>query len=190
MACHLLAAWDRWNPATIELSAGDSSDRLGSFALSDHAGMFRRAAPTPTQLTFGPLAFYIGAITPDGKKLLVAGRQSRGELVRYDSTSKQFVPFLGGMNAYAVSFSRDGKRIAYVDATEETLWISRRDGSEKVQLTYAPHRRPDSLFSFKALNLYITPELVPWNDSTPEGSRMFLHDVSTEDYYALDVDFP
>lgn len=110
------------------------------FALSDQAGLFRRRASVPTQLTFGPLAFWIAGMTPDGKKLLVGGYQSRGELVRYDPTSKQFVPFLGGISAYAVAFSRDGEQVAYVDALDDTLWMSRADGSEKVQLTYPPDR--------------------------------------------------
>jgi Tol biopolymer transport system component len=90
------------------------------------------------QLTFGPLAFAIGGMTPNGKKLLVEGYQSRGELVRYDPASKQFVPFLGGIPAYGVAFSRDGKNIAYVSLIDETLWTSRADGSNKVQLTYPP----------------------------------------------------
>jgi eukaryotic-like serine/threonine-protein kinase len=110
------------------------------FALPDRAGIFHRGASTPTQLTFGPIAFYIIGITPDSKKLLVGGYQSRGELVRYDRASKQFVPFLGGINAYAVAFSRDAKHIAYVDGLDGTLWSSRADGSEKVQLTYPPNR--------------------------------------------------
>jgi hypothetical protein len=63
-------------------------------------------------------------MTPDGKKLLVGGYQSRGELVRYDPSSKQFVPFLGGIAAYDVAFSRDGKSIAYINLT----CLTRRSG--------------------------------------------------------------
>jgi eukaryotic-like serine/threonine-protein kinase len=115
------------------------SDSVGDiFAVRDGAGIFHWGASTPTQLTFGPMAFFIATLTPDGKKLLVGGYQSRGELVRYDSSSKQFVPFVGGISAYEVAFSRDGKRIAYVDALDGSLWISNTDGSEKLQLTYPP----------------------------------------------------
>jgi Tol biopolymer transport system component/predicted Ser/Thr protein kinase len=117
------------------------SDTFGDiFVLPDQAGIFHRATSTPKQLTFGPLAFYIVGMTQDRKKLLVGGYQSRGELVRYDPSSKRFVPFLGGISAYTVAFSRDGKQVAYVDAREGTLWMSRADGSEKVQLTYPPDR--------------------------------------------------
>ncbi len=324
------------------------------FAIPDHGGLFHRSPPTPTQLTFGPMAFYTGVMTPDGKKLLVAGYQARGELVRYDSASKQFVPFLGGIDAYAVAFSHDGKHVAYIDAVDATLWISQTDGGNKVQLTYPPNQaalprwspdgkqivyighqvgkpwkmflistqggtpeeilpddrvegdptwspdgtriayssglptpgqksdlrvvdlrthqvssvpgsndlfsprwspdgrylvalnlqglstrlylydfqsekwsewitdpdgvgypswspdsryvdywsstkikrmklgesRPRDLFSFNSLSVYFTPEFGPWNESTPDGSRIFLRDVGTEDIYALDMDFP
>src|SRR4029077_10973195 len=117
------------------------SDSFGDiYALPDRTGIFRRSASTPTQLTFGPTAFYIIGITPDARKLLVGGYQSRGELVRYDRSSKQFVPFLGGIYAYGVAFSRDEKNAAYVSGVDGTLWTSHADGSGKVQLTYPPNR--------------------------------------------------
>ena len=84
------------------------------------------------------MAFALTGATPDGKKLILGGYDQRGELVHYDASSKQFVPFLGGLAAYDVVFSRDGKSIAYVSLLDETLWISQADGSEKIQLTYPP----------------------------------------------------
>ena len=322
------------------------------FVLPDQTSIFHRAPSTPTQLTFGPLAFWLGAITPDGKKLLVGAYESRSQLVRYDAGSKSFVPFLGGIGAYTVAFSHDGKRIAYVDALDSTLWMSQVDGREKIQLTYPPEHaslprwspdgskiaylshqlgqpwqmftvsaqggtpekvlpgntpegdptwspdsshiafssgfptpgqksdirivdlktrqttrvpgssemfsprwspdgrylaalnletvskklflydfktakwsewidepggigypawspdsrnldywspgeikrirvgdsHPQNLISLQGLNIYMTPEFGPWNDNAPDGSRMFLRDVSTEDIYVLDVD--
>ena len=120
---------------------GGGGDIAGNlFAIPDHAGIFRRRPSAPTQLTFGPMAFFLGSITPDGKKLLVGGYQTRVELDRYDPASKQFVPLVGGLSAYEASFSRDGKLVAYVDALDETLWMSQSDGGNKVQLTYAPDR--------------------------------------------------
>jgi Tol biopolymer transport system component len=68
----------------------------------------------------------------------VQGVQPRAELVRYDAGSKQFVPFLGGISASDVAFSRDGKWAAYVAVPGYTLWRSRIDGSERLQLTYPP----------------------------------------------------
>ena len=74
----------------------------------------------------------------DGKKLFVVGRTYRGELMRYDSKSAQFAPFLGGISAEYVDFSKDGQWITYVSYREGTLWRSKPDGNERLQLTYPP----------------------------------------------------
>jgi Tol biopolymer transport system component len=74
----------------------------------------------------------------DGKRLFVVGQQSRGELMRYDSASRQFVPFLSGISAEGLDFSRDGKWVTYVTFPEGVLWRSRADGTERLQLTNSP----------------------------------------------------
>jgi Tol biopolymer transport system component len=73
-----------------------------------------------------------------GRKLFVEGTQSRGELVRYDATSKQFITFMGGISATDVAFTRDGKWVTYTSVPDGILWRSRVDGSERLQLTYPP----------------------------------------------------
>src|SRR5208283_2949209 len=49
-----------------------------------------------------------------------------------------FVPFLSGISVEFVSFSQDGQRVAYVSFPEGTLWTSKMDGSQKLQLSYPP----------------------------------------------------
>ena len=79
-----------------------------------------------------------------------AGLSPRGELSRFDSKTKQFLPFLGGISAQGVVFSKDGKSIAYVSYPEGILWKANRDGSNPVQLTdppmqaFLPRWSPDS----------------------------------------------
>jgi Tol biopolymer transport system component len=50
--------------------------------------------------------------------------------------SGKFEPFLGGISAVEVSFSKDGQWVAYVSYPDGTVWRSRLDGTEKLQLTY------------------------------------------------------
>jgi Tol biopolymer transport system component len=83
--------------------------------------------------------FLITLASADGKKLFVIGEQSRGELVRYDRRTGQFLPYLSGISAHGVSFSPDGKWLAYVTYPESTLWRSRADGTERLQLTFPPN---------------------------------------------------
>jgi len=74
----------------------------------------------------------------DGTKLYVIGQQLRGELARYDSNSREFVPFLSGISAEFLDFSRDGKWVTYVSFPTHNLWRSRVDGTERLQLTLPP----------------------------------------------------
>jgi len=76
--------------------------------------------------------------SPDGKKLYVIGQQQRGELQRYDSKSGEWVPYLSGISAEYVEFSRDKQWVAYITFPEQVLWRSRIDGSERLQLTRPP----------------------------------------------------
>jgi eukaryotic-like serine/threonine-protein kinase len=108
------------------------------WAMREPAGLFHRRSSAPVQLTTGPLAFNALAPSPDGKKLFVDAIQNRAELVRYDSKSHQFVPFLSGISAGELDFSRDGQWVTYVSYPEQSLWRSRGDGSDRLQLTYPP----------------------------------------------------
>ena len=58
--------------------------------------------------------------------------------MRYNAKSAQLEPFLGGISAEYVMFSKDGQWVSYVSYPEGTLWRSKVDGSERLQLTYPP----------------------------------------------------
>jgi Tol biopolymer transport system component len=92
----------------------------------------------PVQLTTGPMNLGQPVPSKDGKKLFALGRLSRGQLLRYESKSDQFVPFLSGISGTDLDFSRDGEWVAYVAVPEGTLWRSKTDGSERLQLSFPP----------------------------------------------------
>ena len=110
------------------------------WAVAARTGLWRHYKEA-TQLTNGPLA-YVGKAIPsrDGKHIFTIGMKPRGELVRYDQATKQFVPFLGGIAAIDPSFSRDGQWVAYTSTSDHTLWRSRSDGTDRLQLTFPPMR--------------------------------------------------
>jgi Tol biopolymer transport system component len=103
----------------------------------DH-GLFQSTNGSPSQLTAGPIDFWAPVPSRDGAKLFAVGVQPRGELIRYDTKSGQFLPYLSGISADHVEFSRDEQWIAYVSFPEETIWRSRADGTERLQLSFAP----------------------------------------------------
>jgi serine/threonine protein kinase/Tol biopolymer transport system component len=127
----------QWTPDgryyVFESAAGHGAHDI--FAIRESQRLFSTSTSRPIRLTFGPLRFEGPVVSLDEKKLFAFGWHQRGELVHYDSGSRQIVPFLGGISATDVCFSRDGKWIAYVGIPGYDLWRSRVDGSERVQLT-------------------------------------------------------
>ena len=99
---------------------------------------FRRGNSAPVQLTSGPLSFTQFGLSADGKKVFSRGELVRGELQRYDEKSGHFVTYLSGVSAEGVNFSGDGEWVTYVAYPEFTLWRSRVDGSERLQLSFPP----------------------------------------------------
>jgi len=101
---------------------------------------WRKRDTKPTQLTAGPLDFRYPLPSKDGKQIFAIGTSRRTELVRYDAHTGQFAPFLSGISAEHVAFSRDGQWVSYISYPEGTLWRSKVDGSERIQLTFPPLR--------------------------------------------------
>ncbi len=128
----------RWTPdgRTFVFEAGNRRADLWAMAETERWSFGRPAGPV--QLTEGVMQFFAPAPGRDGRSLFAVGWKPQGELVRYDAASRLFVPFLGGMSAHEVDFSRDGQWIVYTTYPEGSLWRSRVDGSQKLQLTFPP----------------------------------------------------
>ncbi len=101
--------------------------------LAMERGWLRRASE-PMRLTAGPLSYFDPMPSRDGKQIYALGTKQRGELVRYDMKSKQFVPILQGVSATNLTFSKDGNWVAYLSYPDRTLWRSRSNGTERQQL--------------------------------------------------------
>jgi serine/threonine protein kinase/Tol biopolymer transport system component len=120
------------------------------WAIREGASLFRRANRRPVQLTAGPMIMSWPVPSPDGKRIFATGWQPRTEVVRFDAKSDQLLPYLGGISAEGLDFSRDGKWLAYVTYPEEILWRAKADGTDRQQLTFAPlkaglpHWSPDA----------------------------------------------
>jgi Tol biopolymer transport system component len=71
------------------------------------------------------------------------------------------MPYLSGISADTVDFSRDGQWVTYVTVPDGTLWRSKLDGTEKLQLTFPP---------------MTTTYLPRW---APDGKRIVFQGIST-----------
>jgi serine/threonine protein kinase/Tol biopolymer transport system component len=108
------------------------------WAVREKGSFLHKVSHAPVQLTSGATAYFSPVPAKDGKTLFAVAGYRRGELERYDVKAKAFVPYLGGISAQDVSFSRDGQWVAYVSYPDGILWRSKVDGSEKLQLSSPP----------------------------------------------------
>ena len=108
------------------------------WALREKTGFLDRGGNEPVQLTTGPMQTIYPVPSPDGKRIFFSGYLERAELVRYDAGARQWAPYLSGIAAANLDFSRDGKWVTYTSHHEGSLWRSAVDGSQRRQLTSPP----------------------------------------------------
>jgi serine/threonine protein kinase/Tol biopolymer transport system component len=133
------ALWTRDGRYIVFVKISEKGRSADLWALRMKSGLFS-GAHDAVQLTSGPLQYINPSLSRDGSHVFAIGLKPRSEVVRYDPKTRQFIPFLSGMSAVDVTFSRDGNWVAYAAYPDHTLWRSRADGSERLQLTYVPMR--------------------------------------------------
>jgi len=183
------------------------------WAVREKEDPWHQVSSAPVRLTAGPLNLEAPQSSLDGKKIFAIGSQRRSELVRYDSKSGQFIPYLGGISAGSMNFSRDGHWLLYVTYPEGELWRCRVDGSDRLQLTSPPLNvdgaewSPDSSqilfsgFSFGGrehmflvpatggVARQITPTDMIARDAgwAPDGNSIFFYDATFPEEAALHI---
>jgi hypothetical protein len=117
-----------------------SNDRIGSGAVLHHypqiwalpKSALMDSSPKPILLT-SPCFLKSGS-QQGRKKALCRRTGAAGELMRYDSQSHQFSPFLVAISAEYVAFSKNGDWVAYVAYPVGTLWRSKLDAAPSCTL--------------------------------------------------------
>jgi len=167
-----------WRSSHANYCVGWSPDGAYFFVTSsgqiwarDERHWFLPHAPAELmQLTSGPIRYVNPVVSRDGQKIFATGYTLRGELNRFDTRSGQFQPFLGGLSADLLSYSRDGHTVAWVSYPDDLVWVANADGSQRVQLT-------DSSFSPESASL------------SPDGKQvLFMSRSSTGRHEAWIVD--
>lgn len=106
------------------------------YVIPEKVSLLHRPRGGPVKLPGGPVEYGLPQPCPGGKKLFALGKIFRSELMRYDSKSRQFVPYILGISPHQVDASRDGQWVTYI-TTDKLLWKCKLDGSERRQLTFA-----------------------------------------------------
>jgi eukaryotic-like serine/threonine-protein kinase len=108
------------------------------WATRETGSFLHKVSHAPVELTSGTIFYFDPLPDKYGKRLYSVAGLHRGELERYDSKFATFEPYMGGISAQDVAFSNDGQWVAYVSFPEGTLWRSRKDGSDRLQLSFPP----------------------------------------------------
>jgi Tol biopolymer transport system component len=108
------------------------------WALDERRGLFHGPSSVPVQLTSGPIHWTPPVPGRDRNTIYVGGAVLKGELSRIDLKTGNPQPFLGGISAEEVSFSPDGKSVAYVSFPDGTLWKADRNGANRMQIAGGP----------------------------------------------------
>src|SRR5205823_10194738 len=105
------------------------------WAIREKSELLRKRSAEPIQLTTSQSSMAGSVPSRDGKKLFALQIAPLGELVRFDTRSQQYLPYLSGISAINLGFSKDGQWVAYATFPDVRLWRSRVDGTERLQLT-------------------------------------------------------
>jgi Tol biopolymer transport system component len=151
----LLASWQSGSAACCGRWTADS--RFYVFQVTQSSptplttlwAMSEKRSTAPIQITGGPISFSSPSPLPDPRRIRAIGVRPVAEPVKYDLQQRKFVPLLPDVSATDLEFSPDREWITYVAIPDRTLWLCRRDGSERRQLSMdvdhaaLPHWSPD-----------------------------------------------
>lgn len=116
----------------------DDKGRTSLFLKPD--GWLAREAELPVEI--GNVEGLAPGRTSDALYLLIDNslpeNTYRAELLTFDAKQGTFQPAFHGLSACYLSFSKDGQWMTYINTLDSSLWRSRSDGTEALQLTKPP----------------------------------------------------
>ncbi len=99
----------------------------------------RRRGLFPTNLTNGPVDYQSPVSNLSGSKLFFTGAASLVQYRVFDPALNEFVLFqVDDQPVSSLNFSSNGKWRTWVRSSDSTLWRSRWDGEERVELSPSP----------------------------------------------------
>jgi Tol biopolymer transport system component/DNA-binding winged helix-turn-helix (wHTH) protein len=100
----------------------------------------------PHQITNGPLEYEAPSTVPGSHRIHFIGVSPQFELFHAVPGAQSFAALDQNLNSAAlVEYSPDGRWVAWLNTADGSLWRSRTDGSERIELTTPPWR----IFSMK-----------------------------------------
>lgn len=131
--------WNTWTPDSsyfIFGEAGEGKDWL----IALKRPLFGVGSGSRIRLNPGLLSATEIVSGANRKKLLAIAALQRMEILRFDSKTGGLMPYLAGISADGLAFSRQGDWVAYTSFPDRRLVRSRLDGTERRDLTDGTRR--------------------------------------------------
>ncbi|MGA7522908.1 MAG: winged helix-turn-helix domain-containing protein [Acidobacteriaceae bacterium] len=161
------------------------------WAIPEHGGLFG-GPQKPIPITNGPLSYEAPITARGGRRAFFIGLNPQSELLRYDRDERAFVPYGEGLTmARRVEFSHDGQWTAWIRQDDDSLWVSRKDGSARLEITGRPmqvftmHWSPDA----RRLVFMGRQPGKPWKIYTVDADGGHLQEVTNEARSEADPDW-
>ncbi len=95
---------------------------------------------TSIQLTTNATSTFASLMIDNDERMFAFVAGTRFESVQYSPATGDYVPFLPDTEVLWPQFSPDSRHVAFQRVTDRTIWRSRADGSNPIQLVGAPLR--------------------------------------------------
>ena len=163
------------------------SGRSNLWTLADHP--WWPLASAPRQITNGPLEYAAPSTGSSGERVYFIGNTAQFQLLRAMPHSAAFTELDPNLSAAALAqYSPDGQWLAWLNNSDLSLWRSRVDGSERIELTTPPLHiftmkwSPDN----RRLALMAEEPGKPWKIYLIDADGGNLHPLLNEDLNEAD----
>ena len=166
-----------WSPDGTQLAFGRISSLNTGIIDIQLVDMKTRAASTFP----GSSGLFSPRWSPDGRYLTATSAEGSHKLMLYDFRTQKWSEWLTEASNINYQYWSSDSRYMYYDnfATDHPMCHRIKVGET----------RPEDLFSLSGLRRYFGI-WGSWGGQAPDDSRLFVRDASTQDIYAMDVDFP
>jgi Tol biopolymer transport system component len=127
--------------------------RLGLWAIREDRGLHFWKQPAPVNLVSGPNLITRMIPSHDGRQIFAMEQNPEEDVMRYDKTLHRLVSVPGLPHNSTVFYCPTDEWILYQDNSDFSLWRSKADGSQALQLTRPLSRIADPQWSPDATQL-------------------------------------
>jgi Tol biopolymer transport system component/DNA-binding winged helix-turn-helix (wHTH) protein len=161
----------RWTPdGRYYVFLAWQGDRLGVWGIREQRLLFQWKQEPPFNLISGPTTFENVIPSQDSRRIFALGENPESDVMRYDPELHTLVSIPGLAHSGAVFYCPSNQWIVYRNDADLSLWRSKADGTQPLQLIRPPLTTVDPQWSPDATQIVF----VGYQQQSNLGSRVYL----------------